>query len=79
MKFEIGKFYRFPRGGKNRVMKIVGVVASEFHGLCLVGEEWGGLLSPVGAEDVLSFGCEECSGFDDFVDVPLPANNGGAQ
>lgn len=58
MKFELGKCYKHESGSK---YFICGIVNTEYHGICLVGENELGELHPVGMEEANAENFKEIS------------------
>jgi len=60
MKFQIGKYYQH---GTGRVISIIGTANTFFHGSCLLAEEEGGGLTPVGVDEDAAQNWHEVSGW----------------
>jgi hypothetical protein len=60
MKFQIGKYYQH---GSGLVISIIGTANTFFHGSCLLAEEEGGRLTPIGEDEDAARYWHEVSGW----------------
>jgi hypothetical protein len=57
MVFQYGKTYRHL--GTGRVLSMVGVADTRVHGKCLIGEDYGGNLTPISQDEAATLNYEE--------------------